>query len=291
MAGTQADVENPLAMAQAALARADWEQARELFRRETETGDAAEAWEGLSRAAWWLGDEQTTLAARERAYRRYQADGDVRRAAHMATWLAGDHLDFHGDDAVGRAWLRRARSLLDGHELCAQHGWVLIMEADVVLNAEGDPRATERLAREGLDVARRVGDVDVEVVALALLGTALITAGDIDEGLACVEESTALAVGGEFIDAAAPGWALCHNVAVCADLGDFVQAEQWCRAMQQFAEHLAGPALLRQLPAGVRRRAGHARRLDLRRGGAGQRPRRPPVDEAGAGGAERRTTR
>ena len=98
-----------------------------------------------------------------------------------------------------------------------------------------EPRLTERLAREGLTVARRVGDVDVEVVALALLGTALITAGEVDEGVRCVEESTALAVGGEFIDAAAPGWALCHNVVVCADLGDFTQAEQWCRAMQQFA--------------------------------------------------------
>ena len=235
MVGTQAGTEDQLSGARAALARAEWDEARELFRRAAETGDAPEAWEGLSRAAWWLGDEQTTLSARERAYRRYQAAGDVRRAAHMATWLAGDHLDFHGDDAVGRAWLRRGGSLLEGHDLCAEHGWLLVMEADIVLSAEADPRATERLAREGLAVARQVGDVDVEVVALALLGTALITAGDVDEGLECVGESTALAVGGEFGDAAAPGWALCHNVAVCAGLGDFGQAEQWCRAMQQFA--------------------------------------------------------
>ena len=235
MASTQADVENPLVAAQAALARADWEQAGELFRTAALATDAADAWEGLSRASWWLGDEHGTLDARERAYRRYQAEGDVRRAAHMATWMAGDHLDFRGDDAVGRAWLRRARALLDGQTASAEHGWILVMEADLVLNAEGDPHATERLARQGLEIARAVGDVDVEVVALALLGTALITRGDVDEGLRCVEESTSLALGGEFTDAAAPGWALCHNVVVWADLGDFAQAEQWCRAMQQFA--------------------------------------------------------
>ena len=73
MASTQANVENPLVAARAALARADWEQAGELFR------EAAQA-----------------------------------------------------------------------------TGWVLVMEADLVLNADGDPRATERLARQGLEVARAV---------------------------------------------------------------------------------------------------------------------------------------
>ena len=84
----------------------------------------------------------------------------------MATWLGGDHLDFHGDDAVGRAPGCAGRGRCSTGTRVREHGWVLIMEADVVLNAEGDPRATERLAREGLDVARRVGDVDLEVVAL-----------------------------------------------------------------------------------------------------------------------------
>jgi hypothetical protein len=59
----------PLAEGRAALSRADWCEARARFQEAVVADDAPEAWEGLSRAAWWLGHEEATLAARERAYR------------------------------------------------------------------------------------------------------------------------------------------------------------------------------------------------------------------------------
>ena len=34
---------------------------------------------------------------------------------------------------------------------------------------------------------------------------------------------------------AAPGWALCHTVSSCADIGDFARAEQWCRALHAWS--------------------------------------------------------
>jgi hypothetical protein len=96
---------DPLAMGRAALERAAWSQACLHFEEAAATSDAAEAWEGLSRAAWWQGDQDTTLSARERAYRAYREADDVCGAARMAMWLASDHLDFRGDDAVASAWL------------------------------------------------------------------------------------------------------------------------------------------------------------------------------------------
>ena len=79
---------DPLAAGRVALRNAAWDEARARFEEAVDAGDAPEAWEGLGRAAWWQGDQEATLAARERAYRAYRAgggrlrggpDGDVAR--------------------------------------------------------------------------------------------------------------------------------------------------------------------------------------------------------------------
>src|SRR5215211_6023186 len=226
---------DPLAAGRAALERADWAEARARFEAAAAADDVPEAWEGLSRAAWWQGDQEATMGARERAYRAYRRGGDACAAARMAMWLASDHIDFRGDDAVASAWLRRGRALLGDREPCAEQGFIMLHEADIALFAEADPAAAARLAREGLDLARRIPDRGVEVVALAILGSALITSGAIEEGLRRLDESGALAVGEEFSETSAPGWALCHTVSACADVGDFGRAAQWCRALHTWS--------------------------------------------------------
>jgi DNA-binding NarL/FixJ family response regulator len=234
MCATTMRTTDPLAAGRAALARADWSEARACFEAAAANRDAGEAWEGVSRAAWWQGDQEATLAARERAYRGYRRAGDPCGAARTAMWLASDHLDFRGDDAVAGAWLRRARALVDDHEPCAEQGWVTLLEADIAL-AERDTATAVRRAREAVDLARRLSDPDVEVVGLAILGSALVMSGTIEEGLRRLDECAALAVGEDFADMAAPGWALCHTVSSCAGVGDFERAEQWCRAMHTWS--------------------------------------------------------
>ncbi|MDP1849273.1 MAG: helix-turn-helix transcriptional regulator [Solirubrobacteraceae bacterium] len=224
-----------LTAGRAALARADWVVARARFEAAVAEGDAPEAWEGLSRAAWWQGDQRATLDARERAYRGYRRAGDARGAARTAMWLGSDHLDFHGDDAVASAWLRRARSLVRDHEPCAEQAWIMLLESDIALLVHSDPPSAERGAVEALELARGIADSGVEVVALAILGSALVAAGAIEDGLRRLEESAALAVGEDFAETAAPGWALCHTVSACADVGDFGRAAQWCRAMHSWS--------------------------------------------------------
>jgi ATP/maltotriose-dependent transcriptional regulator MalT len=219
----------------AALGRAEWAEARAQFADAVAADDSPAAWEGLSRAVWWLGDQEATLAARERAYRGYRRAGDPCGAARMAMWLASDHLDFRGDDAVASAWLRRGRALVAEHEPCVEQGWITLLEADIALLATSDPTAAERGARHALDLARRIPDVGVEVVSLAILGYALVASGAVDDGLRHLDESAALAVAEDFSETAAPGWALCHTVSACADVGDFGRAEQWCRALHTWS--------------------------------------------------------
>ena len=175
------------------------------------------------------------MTARECAYRGYRRAADLCGAARMAMWLASDHLDFRGDDAVASAWLRRGRALLRGHPPCAEEGYITLLEADIALLADADPAIAEHLAREALELARDIDDVGVEVVALALLGCALVAAGVVEDGLRRLDECASLAVGEEFAETAAPGWALCHTVSACADVGDFARAEQWCRALHTWS--------------------------------------------------------
>ncbi len=232
--GVAAGAGDALAAGQAALDRGDWSQARVSFEEAVST-DVAQAWEGLSRAAWWQGDQEATFGARERAFRGYRAVGDVRGAARMAGWIAADHLDFRGEDAVATAWLTRGRALLAHEPPCAELGLVVVLEADIALLSHHDPAAAERGAREALEVARTSQAIDVEVVALTVLGGALIASGSVEDGLRHLDEGATLAVAEEFSDNASPGWALCHTVAGCAQAGDFARAEQWCRALHTWS--------------------------------------------------------
>jgi ATP/maltotriose-dependent transcriptional regulator MalT len=226
---------DPLALGRAALGQAAWSQACLHFDEAAAAGDAAEAWEGLSWAAWWQGDQDRTLSARERAYRVYRGTGDVCGAARMAMWLASDHLKFRGDDELALAWVACGRALVSGHEPCTETGFIRVLEADMALLAKCDPASAERLAREALDLARGIADVGVEVVALAVLGSALVASGSAEEGLSRLDEAAALAVGEEFAETIAPGWALCHTVSAYAEVGDFGRAAQWCRALHSWS--------------------------------------------------------
>jgi ATP/maltotriose-dependent transcriptional regulator MalT len=226
---------DPLAAGHAALKRAAWDEARAVFEAAAADGGSAEAWDGLSRAAWWQGDEETTFTARERAFRAYRDAGDAEGAATMAMWIASDYFDYRGDDEVAAAWLRRGRDLLEGHEPCTALGFIALLECDLLYLAKRDPEAARDGAAEALELARRMGDADVEVVALAMLGSTQIASGAVEEGLERLAECVSLAVAEDFADAASPGWAYCHTVAACAEVGDFGQAEQWCDVLHSWS--------------------------------------------------------
>jgi LuxR family maltose regulon positive regulatory protein len=106
------------------LGRGRWAEARAIFEEALVREETPEACEGLSWAAWWLDNAEAVFGARERAYRLYKKSGDTASAARMATWLASDHLDFHGSAAVANGWLRRAHRLLDPLDPGPDQGWL-----------------------------------------------------------------------------------------------------------------------------------------------------------------------
>ena len=99
----------------------------------------------MSWAAWWVEDVPTCLEARERAYRLSRQEGDMRRAAMLAIWLADDHLVLRGERAIANGWFQRAARSLEGLELCPEHGWLDALLGYMAM-VEGDQARAKELA-------------------------------------------------------------------------------------------------------------------------------------------------
>jgi ATP/maltotriose-dependent transcriptional regulator MalT len=219
----------------AALASGGWVEARACFERALEGSDSAESWDGLSWACWWLEDGSATIRARERAYCLYKDAGDRRGAARMAIWLANDHLDFRGEEAVAQGWMRRATRILDDLDAVPEHGWLAALEAQLALEA-GDMAEALRLGARTRQLGRTQRIIDLEMLGLATEGLALVTSGALEEGMRCLDEATAAALGGEYQELVGVGWTCCYLIYACERVRDYDRARQWCRNVQELAE-------------------------------------------------------
>ena len=219
-----------------ALTQGNWEEARLLFENELEREESAEAFEGLGMAAWWLDDSDTTFKARERAYLLYRGRGERPRAARVATWLAWDYLAFRGESAVSNGWLQRARRLLEGHERTPEYGWLLLQEGELALLYANDTEKAGRNGRQAADLGRALGEIDLEMVGLALEGLALVTEGHVPEGMQQLDEATAAAVAGELSDLNAIGATCCYTIYACERVQDYGRATQWCSRVTEFCK-------------------------------------------------------
>ena len=222
------------AQAGEALAAADWENARRLFSDALAQDETPEALEGVARASFFLNDGSAALDARERAYSSYRTAGRAVDAARVAIALAWDYRAFRGERAVSDGWLARARRLLDGCEPTSEHGWLALREASFAV--PGDvARARERCA-EAETLGRELGDVDLEMTAIALDGLARVSQGEVAPGMARLDEATAAATAGEMRDPVAIGFSCCYLIFACERVRDFERAGEWCERLARMAE-------------------------------------------------------
>jgi ATP/maltotriose-dependent transcriptional regulator MalT len=218
----------------AAIARGAWAEARSIFEQELEAHETVDALEGLSWAAWWVEDVATCLDARERAYRLSRREGDLRRAAMLALWVADDHLILHGERAIANGWFQRAARILEGLDTCPEHGWLDSL-LGYVATLDGDPAKAKVLALQARELGRQLGVVSLEMFALAVEGLALVNEGEVADGMACLDEATAAALAGEFEEPVAAGWTFCFLLNACERVRDYERAAEWCRKVEEFS--------------------------------------------------------
>jgi ATP/maltotriose-dependent transcriptional regulator MalT len=221
---------------QLALAQGSWEQARDAFAAALAIEEHPAALEGLGEAAWWLEDVATVFAARERAYRLYRGRNNDRSAGQMASEIAYDYAVFRLEMAISNGWLQRAHRLLDPLPPGPEQIELALHEAELCYHLDGDMDRVLSISRQARDLAFRLGEFDLEMLAMAGEGLALVGLGSVAEGMQHLDEAAVTAVSGEMRNFQAVTSTLCMMVWACEQVRDVDRASQWCDQFMRYCE-------------------------------------------------------
>ncbi len=170
------DVERLISEGRRLLRLGEWAPAQQAFQEANRRHETPEAFEGLAAAARWLADERGAFDTATRSYELYRACGDDRGAARAAFMLADDSLEWRGEMAVARAWVRRARRLLAGDEDSEEFGRLMFYEGYLPLMEVNDTAAAVANGRDLAALGVRRGSSELEMMGAALEGLGLVSA-------------------------------------------------------------------------------------------------------------------
>ncbi|MGE5729221.1 MAG: protein kinase domain-containing protein [Gemmatimonas sp.] len=222
-----------------AFERSDWHAAFDALSAAEAVGPLSpEDLERLAEAAWWIGKSDECIKMRERVYALYVERGDAHRAAGVAIAVAEDY--FHKlARSVAHGWLQRAERHLEGLPESVQHGWMARSKAMLALGEEKDFERAWALAGTALDIGRRLGDRDLQMLALQDRGRMLVSQGRVVEGMAAIDEAMAASASGQ-IGARTTGRIYCNMMSTCERLADYRRAREWNEAVRQWCEPHSG---------------------------------------------------
>jgi DNA-binding NarL/FixJ family response regulator/predicted negative regulator of RcsB-dependent stress response len=223
-------VDTDLARGYEALAVGDWSEARLAFEESLARVESPEALDGLGRSLWWLREGREAIVSRERAYSGFRRDGDLGRAARIALWLSREYGLVFGNDAASRGWLARAERLLRDVAPGAEQGWLDLAHSE----STRDPEQAAAYARSALDAALSASDPDLELRSLAQLGFAQVSSGEVDDGLAQLDEAMAAATSGEPTSLETFADICCTLMLACERAGDAERPQQWSTVLEEF---------------------------------------------------------
>jgi hypothetical protein len=189
-------VHDVLAESRAALRMGDAAAARRLLEGPGADPASGSVLEGLAQASYLQFDFVRCVDDWEHAYAAHRKSGDHVGAVRVARTVACVHLMILGNGAVGSGWLSRAQTLLGDGPDSPEAGWVAL---DIGM-FEGDRSRKIEHFRQALERARGAGDSDLEFVALAYLGAALVHADRTVEGMTLLDESLAAVAGNDVED-------------------------------------------------------------------------------------------
>jgi class 3 adenylate cyclase len=222
--------------ARAAASRQAWRTAYAAYPEVDEALLAPGDLESYGESAWWSGKIEEAIRHREKAFAAYTAAGDDRGAARLALTLAWDY-EGKGAFAVAGGWFATAERLLEGLEEGPEHARLLLMRAMEAMFAQGDFDRAIELFDDAYQLAKRVGDRDGQMLAISGKGRTFIKKGQIDKGLALLDEASASALCGD-ISAHSAGLVYCMTISTCQDVGDYRRAAEWTEAANRWCDTL-----------------------------------------------------
>jgi tetratricopeptide (TPR) repeat protein len=220
--------------AQSAAARGDWQQAFGLLIEADAEGSLAPTdLPMLGEVAYAAGHLDVTIDAWERAHAACLQGGDPVAAAGAAVRVAMHLLFDTALMAPVRGWLARAERLLEGRGETPAHAWFAVVRTYERL-LTGDTLGARQWARRAIEVGSQYDPAACAIgrVAHARL---LILDGDVQQGLALLDEAGVAAVSGD-LDSLSTGVVYCELVCALQGLAQYDVAEQWTEAMERWCE-------------------------------------------------------
>ena len=225
-----------LGEARSAAGRHEWRRAYGTYSSTDRAQLTPADLESFAESAWWMGKLDEAIGLREDAYARFSASGEKLRAARLALKLSDDYVG-RGAFAVSQGWFANAERQLEGEAESAEHGVLALARAAKKMFMEGDLQGALAEFDRAVTIGQRFGERDTQLLGLAGKGRALLKSGEIEEGLALLDEATASAVSGE-TGPYSTGLIYCLTISSCNDLGDYRRAAEWTEAANRWCDRL-----------------------------------------------------
>jgi len=182
---------------------------------------------GICRSFFHQGEAAS--AALLEAFHAFRS-GRPQRAAIAAVFLGRMNYWLHDNPRVANGWFARARTLIADLPPGAEHVLVALPLPGCDFDDVGALRAA---AEPALELARRLGDPNLEAKALADLGTALVSLAATDQGMTCLDEAMTMVVSREAQSPFVSGDVVCNLLTACSRAGDLIRADEWTRAAEE----------------------------------------------------------
>jgi DNA-binding SARP family transcriptional activator len=183
----------------------------------------------LGDAAFMAGEQDASIAARQRAHTLWLRGGDRRRAAIAALLIVGNHY-VRNRPAIAAGWFHKGRRMLEEEPEGPAHG-VLAFTAALIALARGEPAAAAVAASESQRIGGRFQQADIEAVGQTLHACSLMRLGRLIEAQAMLDEVLAWASSGE-LGPVATGQIFCWSTQALLVIADFERAVEWVEAIE-----------------------------------------------------------
>jgi tetratricopeptide (TPR) repeat protein len=230
----------PIDRARDAMARCDWPAAVAAFAQ----ADAADEMSAADLVQWALaiecaGRPGEAVEPLMRAVAAFGMGGQPLAAADAALRVSRIHFD-RGELAVARGWHSRAAQLIGGNRDCREYGLLLWMGSRIV-SQDGDAEGALALAEESFAVGRRLGEPEVEALALMFRGFYRLCLGQARDGLDDQDHAAALALSSG-VDPVIGCTVHCTILWSCRSFADWSRANQWSQGYQRWCRDSGLPA-------------------------------------------------
>lgn len=230
-----ADTEGPVVRGRAHYRQRRWADALEALREARRQAPLARA--DLERLAWsaaLTGDDDGFLDALECLHQASVEADCPRQAARAAFWL-GFRLFALGAPGRAAGWLARAdRHLESEPQDCPERGYLLVPKIFRHLS-EGHDAEAESLADRAAAIGESRNDADLTAIARNLQGRALLHGGQIERGLAVLDEVMVTVTSAD-LSPIVKGLVYCNVIATCQRFHALDRAREWTAALTQWCE-------------------------------------------------------